>query len=153
LIYVYIGPIPPPRDVLAKLSNRVWSTTTGVETRVERASEYSRGTTEIISQGNPTRNPDIGFIGYPRLSSREVGPREMDKHYTSYPHDLYFYSYPSILHDVPREARTLYMNPKTFPKVLKRRNHLILGVILPLFPPAGVSWPMIILSPGVVGTA
>ena len=73
----------------------------------------------------------------------------MDKHYTSYPHDLYFYSYPSILHDVPREARTLYMNPET----LETKHYLILEVILPLFPPAGVSWPMIILSPGVVGTA
>jgi hypothetical protein len=29
----------------------------------------------------------------------------------------------------------------------------VLGVALLLFPPAGVSWPMIILSPGVVGTA
>ena len=53
----------------------------------------------------------------------------------------------------PNELMILYFAKLSHLKSIIRLSYLILEVAPPLFPPAGVYWPMIILSPGVVGTA
>lgn len=105
-----------------------------------------RNNAEISKVSQVTRVEAYPTPDIPDIRTREVRPSQTSDKQPIHTHEIYFLPLLNTIHEVPR---SLYPNLD----VMSCENYLILGVILPLFPPAGVSWPMIILSPGVVGTA